>query len=330
MKVSVIVTSFNYGRYLENALGGVFAQDWRGPMEIIAVDDGSTDDSVSVLKSFGDRIRLIEKENGGQPSALNAGFAASTGDVICFLDSDDWWAPSKVSRVVQYFEENPGVGMVHHYMEVMDGEGGKAGPAGEPAPKAHLLPAAERPGDGDERRRLLVNGLPWIFAPSSGLSFSREALTAVMPLPTEIKFDADALTGLPAAALYPVRFIPEALGKFRIHRKSAGATLTMGRGPGRTERAEVQIKHQKTFWDHTDAVLRRAGLPAGLDPRMSWNYLKYLSAHTGRPPVLFLPGALSALMKNEVLTAGEKLASAARLTGRAVERSITGNYRKLK
>lgn len=330
MKVTVILTSFNYGRYLENTLGGIFDQDYKGPMEIIAVDDGSTDDSVAVLKSFGDRVKVIEKKNGGQPSALNAGFKAATGDIICFLDSDDWWAPAKVSRVVKCFGENPGIGMVHHYMEVMDGMGRAAGPSGEPAPKAHLLPAALHPGDGDMRRSLLVKGLPWIFAPSSGLSFTREALASVMPLPEELKFDADALTALPLAALYPVRFIPEALGKFRIHVKSAGATLQMDRGPGRSERAEVQIKHQKAFWDHTGAVLERAGKPSGLDPRMSWNYLKYLSAHTGRPPVVFLPGALSALMKNEIMTPGEKLASAARLAGRALERSVTGNYRKKK
>jgi glycosyltransferase involved in cell wall biosynthesis len=89
---SVIIASYNYGRFLGDAIESALAQTY-APVEVIVVDDGSTDESRNVIARVGDRVQSILKANGGQASAWNAGFAASAGDVVLFLDADDLYRP---------------------------------------------------------------------------------------------------------------------------------------------------------------------------------------------------------------------------------------------
>ena len=81
-------------------------------VEIIVVDDGSTDRTPEILRGFEPRVRLLRKANGGQASAFNAGLAECHGDIVAFLDGDDWWAPSKLRRVLDEMDRNPDVGIV--------------------------------------------------------------------------------------------------------------------------------------------------------------------------------------------------------------------------
>lgn len=97
--VSVIIPNFNYGAFVEKAVVSVLEQDYE-KIEIIVVDDGSTDNSIEVLRKFGDRIRLIESSNMGAPTARNIGILASRGSYIAFLDSDDFWYESKITRQI--------------------------------------------------------------------------------------------------------------------------------------------------------------------------------------------------------------------------------------
>ena len=88
MLVSIIINNYNYARYLAAAIDSALAQTWH-PLEVIVVDDGSTDDSWAVIERYGDRVHAIRQPNGGQGAAYNAGFAASRGEWVMFLDSDD-------------------------------------------------------------------------------------------------------------------------------------------------------------------------------------------------------------------------------------------------
>lgn len=97
--VSIIVNNYNYGRFLREAIESALSQTYK-PLEVIVVDDGSTDCSRDVIASFGARILPVFKENGGQASALNAGFARSHGDLVMFLDSDDLLLDYAIERVV--------------------------------------------------------------------------------------------------------------------------------------------------------------------------------------------------------------------------------------
>src|SRR5436309_11842716 len=119
---SIIVNNYNYGRFLREAVDSALNQTYRNT-EVIVVDDGSTDGSPEVIASYGERIVPVLKQNGGQNSALNAGFSRSRGDVIIFLDSDDLLLPSAVENVMRYFDD-PNVAKVHWPLWLID-EGGR-------------------------------------------------------------------------------------------------------------------------------------------------------------------------------------------------------------
>src|SRR5450631_2550416 len=85
--VSVLINNYNYREYLAQAIDSALSQDY-DPIEIIVVDDGSTDDSRSIIARYGTKIRTVFQNNSGQASAFNAGINAAQGDILCFLDSD--------------------------------------------------------------------------------------------------------------------------------------------------------------------------------------------------------------------------------------------------
>lgn len=101
--VSILINNYNYGRFLPNAIDSALKQTYPN-IEVVVVDDGSTDNSREVINSYIDQIIPVFKNNGGQASAINAGFAASKGEIICFLDADDIFLPDKVSEVVNMFQ----------------------------------------------------------------------------------------------------------------------------------------------------------------------------------------------------------------------------------
>src|ERR1700690_294673 len=100
--VSIIINNYNYARFLSTAIDSALSQSYRS-IEVIVVDDGSTDNSRDIISAYGDRVIAVLKGNGGQASAFNAGVSASHGDIICFLDADDLFYRWKVSRVVEAF-----------------------------------------------------------------------------------------------------------------------------------------------------------------------------------------------------------------------------------
>jgi len=108
---SIIVNNYNYARFLREAVDSALDQTYRNT-EVIVVDDGSTDGSREIIASYGDRIIPVLKENGGQNSALNAGFSLSRGDVILFLDSDDVLFPTAARTAIEAFSQ-PDVVKVH-------------------------------------------------------------------------------------------------------------------------------------------------------------------------------------------------------------------------
>ncbi len=108
---SIIINNYNYGRFLREAIDSALNQTYRN-IEVIVVDDGSTDGSPEIIASYGDRIVPVLQQNGGQNSALNAGFSVSRGDVILFVDSDDGLLPTAVEAALEAFAE-PDVVKVH-------------------------------------------------------------------------------------------------------------------------------------------------------------------------------------------------------------------------
>jgi glycosyltransferase involved in cell wall biosynthesis len=110
-KVSVIIPTYNYNRFIAHAISSCLDQTYGG-IEIIVVDDGSTDDTRSVVNRFGDQIIYIYQENQGVSSARNTGLERATGDFVCFLDADDYLLPDAMESMAKVFADNPDVGIV--------------------------------------------------------------------------------------------------------------------------------------------------------------------------------------------------------------------------
>ena len=104
--VSCIVPCFNGARFLEECIRSMLAQTHR-PLEVVVVDDGSTDASAAVVRRFGDAVRYDHRENGGPAAACNTGLALATGDFIAFLEQDDLWLESKIRRQLTEFAARP-------------------------------------------------------------------------------------------------------------------------------------------------------------------------------------------------------------------------------
>lgn len=107
--VSVVIPAYNAAGFIARAIDSVLAQtyEWR---EILVVDDGSTDDTIQTLATYGDVLRVIAQGNGGAGQARNQGVQASAGALIAFLDADDYWLPHKLARQVEMLETNPTLG----------------------------------------------------------------------------------------------------------------------------------------------------------------------------------------------------------------------------
>ena len=105
-QVSVIIPTYNRARIIKEAVDSVLAQDFKD-FELIVVDDGSTDNTSSVLAPYGDDIRIHFQENKGVSAARNRGIAEASGQFIAFLDSDDLWLPQKLTTQVEFFNQTP-------------------------------------------------------------------------------------------------------------------------------------------------------------------------------------------------------------------------------
>src|SRR6267142_4272392 len=123
--VSVVIPNYNCGRFLAETLESVFAQTYPN-VEVIVVDDGSTDDSLNVLESFAARVRVVRQANQGVSAARNAGIRESRGAFVAFLDADDLWHPEKLTKQIAVFA-NPAVGLVYCAVEYIDEQGRSLG-----------------------------------------------------------------------------------------------------------------------------------------------------------------------------------------------------------
>jgi glycosyltransferase involved in cell wall biosynthesis len=119
-KVSVLVLAHNYGRFLEDALNSLLHQEYAGGLEVIVVDDGSTDDTREVAAFYGQEVRYIYQENQGVAGAANTCLAAATGELIAFHSADDVALPGKVRRQAGILATRPEVGLVYGDMAVTD------------------------------------------------------------------------------------------------------------------------------------------------------------------------------------------------------------------
>ncbi len=209
--ISIVVDNFNYGRFLRAAIDSALEQSY-AHVEVVAVDDGSTDNSREVISSYGDKISAIFKPNGGHASAFNAGFRASHGSIVMFLDADDVLLPNTVEEVVRAWR--PGVAKVQFVLAHIDAQGRALGGTVPYSP-------AQMP-DGDIRASILDAG-GYIGVPTSGNAFARTVLDRLLPLPeSQWRQAADTSLEIIAPFLGEVVSLRKTLGCYRIHECNHG------------------------------------------------------------------------------------------------------------
>src|SRR5580704_9960778 len=122
--VSILIDTYNHERFIEKAIVSVLEQDFpASDREIVVVDDGSTDRTAEIVRKFEPHVRLLQKANGGQASAFNAGIPECAGQIVAFLDGDDWWAPGKLRAVADALASDEKVGLVGHGITEVFGDG---------------------------------------------------------------------------------------------------------------------------------------------------------------------------------------------------------------
>jgi hypothetical protein len=203
-----LVDTYNHGRFIETALESVLSQDAGGrTVEVLVIDDGSTDDTPERVRKFGDKVRYLRKTNGGQGSAFNVGIPETRGQVVAFLDADDWWAPGKLRAVLDALDREPEVGAVGHGIVEVYG----------PDERRELLPASSlslhlRDVESARRFRRLK-----AFLGTSRLTVRRTVLEKVLPVPEALEVEADEYLFTTSAAAGGLRLLPQPLTYYRLH-----------------------------------------------------------------------------------------------------------------
>lgn len=124
MKISIVVPSRNYARYIRRAIDSVLNQSYPDK-ELIVIDGHSTDDTLEILKSYGSSIKWISEPDRGQWEAINKGLKVATGDVFAYLNADDWYVDGIFESVVKIFKGNPSVNLVYGDCQIINGESKK-------------------------------------------------------------------------------------------------------------------------------------------------------------------------------------------------------------
>jgi glycosyltransferase involved in cell wall biosynthesis len=277
--VSILVSNYNYGRYIGSAIQSALDQTYAN-IELIVCDDGSTDDSLQVIEGYGrkdSRLRLIRKANGGQASGFNAAFAVSRGEIIALLDSDDLFLPHKVERIVADFQAHPDSGFGVHRVIRVTADLRRQGvwPMSAPLPS------------GWYGSRLLQDGgiLPYM-PPTSGLSLRRDVAERIFPLSLAeplVRCPDQLITRL-APLITNVTCEGEALAQYRLHSEN-------NYGPDRVTAASFkrELEYCQALWDAQKRFL--GGIaprladgfqPLSLHPYTAYN--SYLHARLARDP----------------------------------------------
>jgi len=224
------------------------------------VDDASTDGSREVIGRYPRAVPVFKSANAGQGSALNAGFLASHGDIVIFLDSDDYLEPHAVARVVSAWK--PGTAKVQYRLAMVDMTG----------QVIDLFPPRDISFDSGDLVPLLLRSGTYHTAVMSGNAFAREVLQRLLPIPEdEFRISADGYLVTLAPLLGRVLSIEEPLGAYRIHDRNAWAT----RESAEPERFRRSLKHDLSRYKALCQKATEFGLEPPIDPgKHDWLHLE--------------------------------------------------------
>jgi len=204
-RVTALIGTFNQGRFLGEAIESVLAQDFPpSEIEILVVDDGSTDSTPQVASRYSDRIRYIRKENGGQGSVFNVGFAEARGEIIALLDGDDVWLTGKIRSMIQALDQHPAAGLAYHPYQIW-------------YPEKNICFNTEfHPVSGYVPDRL-TDLLTYGDFGTCGMALRKEVLQKILPVPEKLVVYADLYIVCLMIFVAPVVAHAEHLTRYRQH-----------------------------------------------------------------------------------------------------------------
>jgi glycosyltransferase involved in cell wall biosynthesis len=233
-KVSVVIPTYNRSHYVLGAMESVLGQSL-GDLELIVVDDGSTDDTASAVRGVADpRVRLLPRRNGGLQAALNQGFAVARGVYWARLDDDDLWAPDMLETTVGVLERRPDVGLVYAKSRAMDESG---------RPLRFTFGSRGRYPD-DPLRSLLAS---CCFGHHTTLT-RRECFTDVGPFDEALRSCEDWDFFLRVARRHTVAFTDRVLSYHRVHCER----LTSPRDPRHSRHLDGLVEVLEKFYAADD------------------------------------------------------------------------------
>jgi glycosyltransferase involved in cell wall biosynthesis len=246
LRVSVLVNTYNHERFIAQAIQSALDQDFpAAQMEIIVVDDGSTDATPQAIQPFLPKIRYIRKQNGGQISAFNVAVAEARGEIFAFLDGDDWWATGKLRAVLDVFEREPDTTAVGHGFVRVHERTNIHEPV-VPA-EAYRLTLAN-----PDAARFTYSARP--FFSTSKLSVRRNALGKLTPLPENLVF-FDVPVHLLAIASGAGVVLNQPLCFYRLHEKNLYEVGTVD-----PENLRRRYKYASAQLDFLPEALAEAGI----------------------------------------------------------------------
>ena len=199
--VTCVIPNFNYARYLRTAIDSALGQT-HADLEVIVVDDGSTDGSLDVLRSYANRIRWVSQPNQGVSAARNRGIQEARGDFIGFLDSDDAWHETKIERQLAFMSD-PEVGLVHCWVREVDAEGRPL----------RFVKGGARGWALARHARLLTT----VLGGGSGSLLRRECFEALGGFDPHLSTSADWDMWRRVMAKYRIDLVEEPLLDYRVH-----------------------------------------------------------------------------------------------------------------
>lgn len=216
MKNSVIICTFNYGKYLSQCLKSVFCQSVP-PDEVIVVDDGSTDDTPTVVADFRrthNNLIYIRQENRGKAEAFNLAMSLATGDLVWHLDADDFWMPDKMKIVTQTLVTTKAAGVVHDVFSVDESGIFTANPRKASSRKARLLRLKDTLSACFSYPPANIMRIP--YGMPNTICVRKAAVEDLFPLPSVLGLAVDGALLL-GAARYGIYYLPKKLSAYRYH-----------------------------------------------------------------------------------------------------------------
>ena len=206
--VTALIDTYNHESLIEDAIASVLQQDFpASETEILVVDDGSTDRTPEIVSKFAPRVRLLRKRNGGQASAFNAGIPEARGEIVAFLDGDDWWAPEKLSAVVSAFSVEPVVGLVGHGTTQVYPDGRRQAELPRELTRFRL----------DSIQAAKTFRMRRGFLGTSRMAYRRQVLAQIGAIPEALKFEADEYLFTLAGLFAEVMILPATYTFYRLH-----------------------------------------------------------------------------------------------------------------